>query len=195
MDEKSLVEAALFAAGRPVTEQQLRGLVNRSGTFINSLVDSLAEEYRVRNSPVEIVRIEDKVVMQLKTEYADRVAGMAQGELKPAILRTLSIIAYYQPIQQSDLISVRGQAAYEHVGLLEEKNLIEKKRIGRSYELTTTEHFCDYFGLAQGDVDSIKEQIKNKAKFKKQSLAKWIETKVPEADAFRAVKKLVPQSD
>jgi segregation and condensation protein B len=195
LDEKSLIEAALFAAGRPVSEQQLKGMINRSNTFLNSLVDGLAEEYRLRNSPMEIIRIEDKVVMQLKTEFADRVSGMAQGEMRPTILRTLSIIAYYQPIQQADLISVRGQAAYEHVALLLEKNLVEKKRVGRSFELTTTEHFCDYFGLAQGDVDSIKDQIKNKAKFKKQSLAKWIETKVPEADAFKAVKKLVPQSN
>lgn len=195
MDEKSLIEAALFAAGRPVSEQQLRGLINRSSTYLSTLIDSLAEEYRQRNSPIEIVRMDTKYVMQLKIEYADRVAGMAQGELRSPVLRTLSIIAYYQPIQQADLISVRGQAAYEHVGLLLEKNFIEKKRVGRSYELTTTEHFCDYFGLTQGDVDSIKEQIKNKAKFKKQSLAKWIETKVPEADAFEAVKKLVPQDN
>jgi segregation and condensation protein B len=195
LDERSLIEAALFAAGRPVSEQQLRGLINRSSTYLNTLIDGLAEEYRQRNSPIEIVRMDTKYVMQLKIEYADRVAGMAQGELRSPVLRTLSIIAYYQPIQQADLISVRGQAAYEHVALLLEKNFIEKKRVGRSYELTTTERFCDYFGLTQGDVDSIKEQIKNKAKFKKQSLSKWIETKVPEADAFEAVKKLVPQDN
>lgn len=195
MDEKGMIEAALFAAGRPVSEQQLKGLINRSSTYLHSLIQGLAVEYQERNSPMEIVRMEGKYVMQLKSEYAYRVAGMAQGELRSPVLRTLSIIAYYQPIQQADLVSIRGQAAYEHVALLLEKNLIEKKRVGRSYELTTTEHFCDYFGLTQGDVDSIKEQIKNKAKFKKQSLTKWIETRVPEADAFMAVKKLMPQSN
>lgn len=195
MDEKGMIEAALFAAGRPVSEQQLKGLINRSSTYLHSLIQGLAVEYQERNSPMEIVRMEGKYVMQLKSEFAYRVAGMAQGELRPPVLRTLSIIAYYQPIQQADLVSIRGQAAYEHVALLLEKNLIEKKRVGRSYELTTTEHFCDYFGLTQGDVDSIKEQIKNKAKFKKQSLTKWIETRVPEADAFMAVKKLMPQSN
>ena len=112
--------------------------------------------------------------------------------MKPTILRTLSIIAYYQPIQQTDLVDIRGQAAYEHVAMLLEKGLIEKKRVGRSYEITTTDAFCDYFGLSKGDVESIKAQIMKKAKLKKESLTKWIDSRVPDMDAFAAVSKLMP---
>lgn len=192
MDEKSLLEAALFSAGKPVSEQQLKGLMNRSSTYINSLAEKLIEEYRERNSPLEVVRLEGKYALQLKPEYAERVVGFSPGELRQPALRTLSIIAYYQPLQQSELVEIRGQAAYEHVAMLMEKGLIEKKRVGRSYELTTTDAFCDYFGLSKGDVESIKAQIKKKAKLKKESLTKWIDSKVIDMNAFAAVSKLMP---
>jgi segregation and condensation protein B len=192
LDEKSLLEAALFSAGKPVSEQQLKGLMNRSSTYINSLAEKLMGEYRERNSPLEVVRLEGKYALQLKPEYAERVVGFSPGELRQPALRTLSIIAYYQPIQQSELVDIRGQAAYEHVAMLLEKGLIEKKRVGRSYELTTTDAFCDYFGLSKGDVESIKAQIKKKAKLKKESLTKWIDSKVIDMNAFAAVSKLMP---
>jgi segregation and condensation protein B len=192
LDEKSLLEAALFSAGKPVSEQQLKGLLNRSITYINSLAEKLIEEYRQRNSPLEIVKLEGKYSMQLRHEYAERVVSFSPGELRAPALRTLSVIAYYQPIQQFELVDIRGQAAYEHVALLLEKGLIQKKRAGRSYELTTTDAFCDYFGLSKGDVESIRAQIKKKAKLKKESLTSWIDSKVPDMNAFEAVSKLMP---
>lgn len=192
MDEKNLLEAALFSAGKPVSEHQLKSLLNRSSTYVDSLVEKLIEEYRQRNSPFEVVRLEGKYALQLKPEYAERVVGFSPGELRAPALRTLSVIAYYQPLQQFELIEIRGQAAYEHVALLLEKGLIEKKRSGRSYELTTTEAFCDYFGLSKGDVESLKAQIKNKAKLKKESLTNWLGSRVPDMNAFGAVGKLMP---
>lgn len=192
MNEKNLLEAALFSAGKPVSEQQLKSLLNRSSTYINTLAEKLIEEYRQRNSSMEIVRLEGKYSMQLKPEYAGRVLGLSPGELRPTALRTLSVIAYYQPLQQFKLVNIRGQAAYEHVALLLEKGLIQKKRVGRSYELTTTDAFCDYFGLSKGDVESIRAQIRKKAKLKKESLTSWLESKVPDMNAFEAVSKLMP---
>lgn len=192
MNEKNLLEAALFSAGKPVSEQQLKSLLNRSSTYINTLAEKLIEEYRQRNSSMEIVRLEGKYSMQLKPEYAGRVLGLSPGELRPPALRTLSVIAYYQPLQQFELVNIRGQAAYEHVALLLEKGLVQKKRAGRSYELTTTDAFCDYFGLSKGDVESIRAQIRKKAKLKKESLTSWLESKVPDMNAFEAVSKLMP---
>lgn len=192
MDEKNLLEAALFSAGKPVSEQQLKSILNRSGTYISALAEKLTEEYRQRNSSLEIIRLEGKYSMQLKPEYARRVLGLSPGELRAPALRTLSVIAYYQPIPQFELVNIRGQAAYEHVAMLLEKGLVQKKRAGRSYELTTTDAFCDYFGLSKGDVESIRAQIMKKAKLKKESLTGWLESKVPDMDAFEAVSKLMP---
>jgi len=192
LDEKKLFEAALFSAGKPVSEQQLKNLLDRSGTYVSQLAEKLIEEYRGRDSPIEIVALEGKYSMQLKPEYGERVMGLSPGELRGPALRTLSVIAYYQPIPQFELVNIRGQSAYEHVALLLEKGLIQKKKLGRSFELTTTDAFCDYFGISKGDVDAIKAQIRKKAKLKKESLTKWIDSKVPDMDAFDAVSQLMP---
>lgn len=193
MDEKNVVEAALFAAGGPLTDQQLKAIINRSSTYLAKIMDQLIEEYRSRNSPMEIVRMEGKYVMQLKAEYSRQVMSISPKELPAPVLKTLSIIAYYQPILQNELVNIRGQAVYDHVNALLERGLIEKKRNGRSYDITTTDAFCDYFGLAPGDVESIKKQIQAKAKLKKQSLTKWIESGAPDFNGFDAVIQLVPK--
>jgi segregation and condensation protein B len=78
--------------------------------------------------------------------------------------------------------------------VLLERGLIDKAKEGRSFKLTTTPVFCDYFGLTNGDVESIKKQIQDKAKLKKQSLSQWIESSVSEVDGFDAVRLLVPVS-
>lgn len=192
MREKELIEAALFAAGGPVSDAQLKALLNRSAVFISEQVGLLIEEYRARGSPLEIVRLEGKYVMQLRPEYASKVMSVSPKELTGPVLRTLSVIAYYQPIFQNELVNVRGDKAYEHVAVLLERGLIDKVKEGRSYKLTTTSAFCDYFGLTHGDVESIKKQIQEKAKLKKQSLSQWIESNVPEVDGFNAVRLLVP---
>ena len=192
MREKELVEAALFAAGGPVADADLKKLLNRSSAVVASAVDELIDEYRARGSPLEIARLEGKYVMQLRPEYAARVASVSPKELTAPVLRTLSVIAYYQPIFQNELVRVRGDRAYEHVAALLERGLITKTKEGRSFKLTTTPAFCDYFGLTHGDVESIKKQIQEKSKLKKQTLEQWMASSVPEADPFAAVRLLVP---
>lgn len=192
MDDKNLLEAALFAAGGPVTDAQLKALLNRSAAFVAQTMDQLIDEYRSRGSPLEILRLDGKYVMQLKPEYSGKVMSVSPKELSPGVLRTLSIIAYYQPIFQNELVNIRGQAVYDHVAALLDRGLIEKTKEGRSFKITTTSAFCDYFGLTHGDVESIKKQIQDKAKMKKQTLTQWMESSVPEGDPFGAVKLLVP---
>ena len=194
MHEKELIEAALFAAGGPVSDAQLKAMLNRSAVFVADVVGQLIDDYRARGSPLEIVRLEGKYVMQLKPEYASKVMSVSPKELTAPVLRTLSVIAYYQPIFQNELVNVRGDKVYDHVAVLLERGLIEKVKEGRSFKLTTTPAFCDYFGLTHGDVESIKKQIQDKAKLKKQSLSQWIESGVSEVDEFDAVRLLVPVS-
>ncbi len=192
VDEKNLMEAALFASGGPITDAQLKALINRSSAYVAQIMDQLIDEYRSRGSPLEIIRLDGKYVMQLKPEYSGKVMSVSPKELSPGVLRTLSIIAYYQPIFQNELVNIRGQSVYDHVAALLDRGLIEKTKEGRSFKITTTSAFCDYFGLTHGDVESIKKQIQEKAKMKKQTLTQWMEANVPEGDPFGAVKLLVP---
>jgi segregation and condensation protein B len=75
-------------------------------------------------------------------------------------LRTLSFIAYYQPVLQTKVVETRGSHAYRHMKLLEEQNLIAKQGSGRTKVVRTTPFFADYFGLSH-DPGAFKRQIKS----------------------------------
>jgi segregation and condensation protein B len=75
-------------------------------------------------------------------------------------LKTLSYIAYRQPVSQKRVIEVRGHHAYGHVKMLKEMGLIGSERSGRSMLLRTTEYFADYFGLSL-DTTSMKRELKH----------------------------------
>jgi chromosome segregation and condensation protein ScpB len=74
-------------------------------------------------------------------------------------LKTLSYIAYRQPITQKRVIEVRGQHAYGHVKMLKDMGLIITERSGRSLALKTTDYFADYFGLTQ-DMSVLKRDLR-----------------------------------
>ncbi len=74
-------------------------------------------------------------------------------------LKTLSYIAYRQPISQKRVIDVRGQHAYGHVKMLKDMGLIMSERSGRTLALKTTDYFSDYFGLTT-DTSVMKKDLK-----------------------------------
>jgi segregation and condensation protein B len=75
-------------------------------------------------------------------------------------LKTLSYIAYRQPVPQAQVIDVRGHHSYDHLKQLEGLGLIERERAGRTKIIRTTEFFADYFGLSH-DLRGLKKQLKN----------------------------------
>ena len=90
----------------------------------------------------------------------DIVEKLCPVELKPAVLRTLSVIALKEPIRQSALKDMRGSNAYEHVQELLEKGLISrtKDKNGRSFNLKTTPKFAEYFKL-KGDTKALAKML------------------------------------
>ena len=87
--------------------------------------------------------------MQLKPQYVRHVKRLATRQLlTPGPMKTLSFIAYRQPVTQSYLAKVRGNLAYSHVKQLREIGLISEERLGRTKVLRTTPNFADYFNLS-----------------------------------------------
>lgn len=157
-----LLEAALYVAGRPLNLKTLASVIKtRSKNKTRKLAKELVEEYRNRDSALEILELEDdRFVLQLKGEYTPRVRKLA---LRPLLsvgpLRTLSYIAYRQPIPQSHVIDVRGHHAYPHLKQLEDLGLITREKTGRTKVIRTTEFFADYFSLSH-DLRAMKQQLK-----------------------------------
>jgi len=119
------------------------------------------QEYSARNTALEILELKDeRYVLQLKPDFTPLVKKLVNRPLlSPGPLKTLSYIAYRQPISQKRVIEVRGQHAYGHVKLLRDMGLVAAERAGRSMTLRTTDYFADYFGLTQ-DTATMKRELK-----------------------------------
>jgi len=157
-----LIEAALYVAGRPL-ELKTLCYITRIGSKrkVQSIARMLMDEYRKRNTALEILELEDRrFVMQLKAEYSLKVRRLA---VKPLLsvgpLKTLSYIAYRQPIAQKKVIEARGGHAYAHIRTLREMDLVELIKEGKTRVIKTTEYFADHFGLSR-DPRLMKQQLR-----------------------------------
>ena len=159
----ALVEAALYVTGRPLDLKELCSVLKtRSKNKAKKLVKTLIQEYASRNTALEILELKDeRYVLQLKAEFTPKVRKLVKKPLlSTGPLKTLSYIAYRQPVSQKRVVDVRGRHAYGHIKILKEMRLITGERKGRSTVLRTTEYFADYFGLSH-DTATMKRQLKN----------------------------------
>src|SRR5665648_583095 len=157
-----LLEAALYVAGRPLDINELCQVVSsRSKKRVSSYAEELIAEYKARNSAIEILALKDeRYVLQVKAEFTPLIKKLVNRPLlSSGPLKTLSYIAYRQPITQKRVIEVRGQHAYGHVKMLKDMGLIMSERSGRSLALKTTDYFADYFGLTQ-DMSLLKRDLR-----------------------------------
>jgi len=157
-----LVEAALYVAGHPLDINELCSVLKtRSKARARKVVEKLIQDYLNRDTALEILELKDeRFVMQLKSDFTPHVKKFVNRPLlSVGPLKTLSYIAYRQPVAQKRVVDVRGHHAYGHIKELKDMGLIAGERNGRSMVLRTTEYFADYFGLSQ-DTSSMKRELK-----------------------------------
>ena len=158
----ALMEAGLYVAGRPLDLNTLASVAGtRSKKKVRKLAQTLAENYKNRDTALEILELEgERFVMQLKTEYTVKVRKLATRPLLSAgPLKTLSYIAFRQPILQTQVIDVRGNHVYGHLKQLEEMELINREGAGKKRVIKTTQFFADFFGLSH-ELRTMKRQLK-----------------------------------
>lgn len=153
---KTRIEAVLFTTAQALSIKEIAEILNEED--VEKAEEAMLElimDYSARPGALEIDD-ENGYILQVKEEHMDIVEKLCPVELKPAALRTLSVIALKEPIRQSDLKELRGSTAYEHVQELLDKGLISRTRDknGRSYNLKTTPKFAEYFKL-KGDTRSL----------------------------------------
>ena len=158
----ALLEAALYVAGRPLDLNELCSVLGtRSKKKAKKFANVLKQEYSARNTALEILELKDeRYVLQLKADFTPLVKKFVNRPLlSSGPLKTLSYIAYRQPVSQKRVVDVRGQHAYGHIKLLKDMGLIAAERSGRSMALKTTDYFADYFGLLH-DPSLMKKELK-----------------------------------
>jgi segregation and condensation protein B len=157
LELKHIIEATLLAAGRPVTTQQLLDLFDErerpTPEQLQAAFDLLAAEYSTRG--LELIEVASGWRVQVRARYAEVVSRLWQerpSRYSRALLETLALIAYRQPITRSEIEEIRGVSISSTImRTLQERNWIRtvghREVPGRPELLGTTREFLDYFGL------------------------------------------------
>ena len=161
------LEAALYSAGRPMTvEELIRASGTESRVKTLNLLTKLIQKAKGAFKAIEIVILpDDSYVFQLKPEYSSTIGRRYASKpiLPKATQKTLSYIAYEQPISSKQLVEVRGTGVYSHLKELSQLDFIEHQNVGRIKIYNTTEKFRKYFGI-QGDADTLRQKLFKKVK-------------------------------
>lgn len=198
---KKVVEGALFAAGQPMNVEQLGFLFDEAerpdNQALRTALEALVQDYEGRG--IELKEVASGFRFQVRQETGPWVSRL--WEEKPsrysrALLETLALIAYRQPITRSEIEEIRGVSVSSHIV----KTLIEREWIrvaghrdvpGRPALFATTREFLDSFNLKSlaelpslseiRDLDKINEELEF---LESQTLA---EGAVPEAEQLAGV--------
>lgn len=148
MNEKRIIEAALFISARSMALEELRTLTGVGALgFLKKAVEELQAEYSSRESAIEIIEMDGKYEMRIKLEYVERVKQYAQdAEISKPALRTLAYIAKHDGVLKSELAKKIGSSIYQDVKELAEADFVKPKKAGRTSKLILTEKFKRYFG-------------------------------------------------
>lgn len=158
---KYFIEAALLAAGRPLSIEQIMGLFENDDSpersEIKQIINILNEEYTDRG--ITISSVASGYRMQIKTTMVSRLQKL--WEEKPprysrALFETLALIAYRQPITRGEIEEIRGVSVSGNIvrQLLDRdwiKIIGHRDSPGRPAMFGTTKNFLDYFGLKKLD--------------------------------------------
>ncbi|NDY90712.1 SMC-Scp complex subunit ScpB [Ideonella livida] len=158
-EAKKILEAALLCAGEPLSVRSLRQLFEDElgADSIRRLLEELARDWQGRG--VELITVASGWRFQSRAElrpYLDRLHPEKPPRYSRAVLETLAIIAYRQPVTRGDIEDIRGVAVSTQImKQLEERSWIEaigyRDAPGRPALYATTRQFLDDLGLASLD--------------------------------------------
>ena len=153
---KAIIEAILFAAGRPISQKELVLSLEIAEEDIENIIASMQEEYREQARGIEIIKIENNYQLGTKKELQEFIYPVLDKRSKPnlsnAALETLSIIAYNPKITRAEIESIRGVSSDAVIYKLLEYNLIEEAGkidiLGKPMSYKTTQDFLRIFGYS-----------------------------------------------
>ena len=152
------IEALLFGAGRPLRLSEIRSLLDNSGisedlASIKKSINLIEERYQ--NTSLEIKEVSSGYRLQIKESYSPCISSLWNEKaprISKALMETISIIAYKQPVTRGDIEDIRGV----HVSTSSIRSLLEREWIkvsgfrdvpGRPALYVTTKQFLDDFNM------------------------------------------------
>ena len=163
---KPAIEAALFMSNNPMKLEDLAKIVDRKPEDIKPVMNELGMEYEKSDKGIHLLETSAGYQLRVKTEFASLVKNLTPyQDLGRGLLRVLALVAYKQPITQSEIVKVIGNRAYDYIKKLEERGLIKTVKHSRTKALIATKEFAEYFGLESPEdiTKFFEEQMKEKS--------------------------------
>lgn len=147
LDPKKMIEATIFMSAKALGIGEIASLAGiASPGIVEKIVKELVEDYRSRDTSLEILEISGKYMFSVKSPYSSKVSGLAVGpDLSHGALRILAYISKNDGVMQSQLVKYFGSQTYDYMKELVEKEFVEAKKFKRSKKINTTPKFREYF--------------------------------------------------
>jgi segregation and condensation protein B len=201
---RNVIEAALLAAGRPLAADELVGLFDeRDGSNtdeVQAAIGALRNEYETRG--LELVEVASGFRIQIRAAVAEPVSRLWQErptKYSRAMLETLALVAYRQPITRGEIEQIRGVVVNPNIiRTLLERNWIRvvghRDVPGKPELLGTTREFLDYFSLEKLDDLPTLAQLKELEDLRVQLTLPGADAAAtaPDADSAAAVSSAEP---
>jgi segregation and condensation protein B len=163
--EDRLVESLLFSAGKPLSVEEIQETTGLPPKRVTEAIDHLMQSYNIdrkNDTSLEIVKAGNKFIMQVKKTFTEKSMMVAKPEIKTDLLKTLALVAFHQPVKQSNLRHMIGERIYADVDQLIGMHLIHSEPHGATELLTTTRLFPEYFGIDSTKPEEIREFLAKK---------------------------------
>ena len=152
---EAVVESILFVSGEAVPLSVIASAISMDKATTKAIIKSLADKYTDEKRGIQIIEIDGSYQMCTAPESFEYIRNLYQDTkrqgLTQALLETLAIIAYRQPVTKAQIEEIRGVNADHAVNKLVEKNLVcEVGRMdapGKPILFGTTKDFLRYFGF------------------------------------------------
>lgn len=153
------IEAILFSVGDAVSVKELAKVLETEEKEVNTIIENMVQEYEEEKRGIKIIKLEDAYQLCTKQEYYDyliKLVNMPKKHvLTDALMETLSIVAYKQPITRQEIEAIRGVSCVHAINKLVEYQLISEvgrlDAVGRPILFGTTEEFMRSFGVTSLD--------------------------------------------
>ena len=153
------VEAILFAYGGAVDVSDIAEALDTDKRTARRIVNELAEKYSAEDRGIKIIELDDSYQMCTNPDYFEFVEALGKAPKKraltQAVMETLAIIAYRQPVTKPDIENIRGVSADHAVNKLLDYGLVNElgraDAPGRPILFGTSEEFLRCFGISSLD--------------------------------------------
>ena len=164
IDIRTILEGVLFGAGRSLSVEELAESMEATHSEVLSNLESLQHTMKRRpGGALQLTSVSGRWVMEVKPKLADHMPSSFRTEIPQRLLAAAALIAYHQPMAQSQLVDMIGQRAYEHVRDLAHLGLIDRRRDGLSRRLTTTRRFAEMFGCPYAESKKVRKWFREQA--------------------------------